>query len=110
MKPGTPDQEKRLFPRKTVDLEALVFVEGAAGPVPGRCRDISIGGVYVVTQAKAAFGHKVELQVDIPGTRETVIIAALVRWGGPDGLGLQFGLLGAKETHAIAKLISMRNK
>jgi hypothetical protein len=29
----------------------------------------------------------------------------IVRWNKPGGIGLQFGLLGAKETHLLAELM-----
>jgi len=69
---------------------------------------MSIGGVFVVTEAKAPFGGKVKLQVSFPAPAGTVVIDAVVRWTAPDGLGLQFGLLGAMETHAIIQLLSPR--
>ena len=31
-------------------------------------------------------------------------IPGVVRWTRPDGMGVQFGLLGARETHAITEL------
>ncbi len=32
-------------------------------------------------------------------------VPAVVRWSKSDGFGVQFGLLGAVETHLIAKLL-----
>jgi hypothetical protein len=36
------------------------------------------------------------VDLKLPGT---------VRWAKPGGLGIQFGLLGARETHSIAQLL-----
>jgi hypothetical protein len=109
MKSGPPHfQEKRQSPRQILDLQVAITVEGGSGPVPGQCRDMSIGGVFVVTEAKAPFGGKVKLQIDFPAPTGTVVIDAVVRWTAPDGLGLQFGALGAMETHAIVNLLSPR--
>jgi hypothetical protein len=32
-------------------------------------------------------------------------LPAVVRWNKPGGFGVQFGLLGAKETHSLAQLL-----
>ncbi|MGC4068785.1 MAG: hypothetical protein QM784_29895 [Polyangiaceae bacterium] len=42
-----------------------------------------------------------------PGQGE-LRVSAIVRWTQPDGFGVQFQLLGAKETYVIARL--MRGK
>jgi hypothetical protein len=109
MKSGPPNfQEKRQSPRQILDLQVAVIVPGGTGPAAGKCRDMSIGGVFVVTEAKAPFGGKVKLQIDFPPPTGSVVIDAVVRWTAADGLGLQFGMLGAMETHAIVKLLSSR--
>jgi hypothetical protein len=39
-----------------------------------------------------------------PGTKAELRLPAIVRWATPDGFGVQFGSLGARETHAISEL------
>jgi type IV pilus assembly protein PilZ len=39
------------------------------------------------------------------GTKGDLRLPAIVRWTKPDGFGVQFGSLGARETHAISQLL-----
>ena len=99
-----PLQEKRKFPRKSVDVPVSLALAGTGVPVQGVCRDISIGGMYVITEARAPFGSGVVVEMAFPGVG-IMKMQATVRWTGPDGIGLQFGALGAKETHGIVQLL-----
>jgi len=74
---------------------------GAPSPVPGLCRDISLGGVYVVTEARPAPGQPLRMIATLPGSTEPVTIFVSVRWTGHDGVGLQFDSLGDKERNAV---------
>lgn len=98
--------EKRKHPRQAVDLEATVTVEGDTDAIIGRVRDLSIGGMFFVGVGRPAFGTKVKVSIGFP--KGTLEFPAVVRWGGDDGFGLQFGLVGAKETHAITQAIRKR--
>jgi len=40
----------------------------------------------------------------LPGALAPVALDAVVRWTRPGSMGLQFGLLGVRETHLIAQL------
>lgn len=101
--------EKRQYPRQPVDLEATVTMEGDAEAVAGRVRDLSIGGMFFVGDGKPAFGTKVKVAIAFPKPSGTLEFPAIVRWGGEDGFGLQFGLVGAKETHAITQTMRKRS-
>ncbi|MBI5532062.1 MAG: PilZ domain-containing protein [Deltaproteobacteria bacterium] len=98
--------EKRQFRRTPVDVPVLITLEGAQDKTPGRCRDMSIGGVFVETELKAAFGARLKLTVTAPGG--DMEFPAVVRWTAADGLGLQFQGLGARETHAIVQWVSTK--
>jgi type IV pilus assembly protein PilZ len=39
------------------------------------------------------------------GTKADLRLPGIVRWAKPDGFGVQFGSLGARETHAISELL-----
>ncbi len=49
------------------------------------------------------------MAITFPRPSGTLEFPAVVRWGGDDGFGLQFGLVGAKETHAITQAIRKRS-
>lgn len=100
--------EKRKFPRKPVDLVAAILVEGRPDPIEGRVRDLSIGGGFLLVNAVLPFGQKIFVRIDFPAPAGSMKLPAIVRWSDPDGIGVQFGLLGARETHAIAVAITHR--
>jgi type IV pilus assembly protein PilZ len=51
-----------------------------------------------------SFGEELEIELDLPDLGPTRL-PAIVRWLRPEGFGVQFGLLGAKHTHALANLV-----
>lgn len=100
--------EKRQHPRKAVDLEATIRVEGEQQIIEGRVGDLSIGGMFFLGEGKLAFGTKVTVNIRFPKPSGALDFPAVVRWLGEGGIGLQFGLVGAKETHAIAQAVRKR--
>jgi len=50
------------------------------------------------------FNAELVVHVTLPRQRTPFALPAVVRWAGPTGMGLQFGLIGARETHAITEL------
>lgn len=67
-------------------------------------KNISLGGMYLVTENELPYGTSVELEVYLPALREDVSIEATVRWNKPDGIGVQFGSLRAREVWAFNQL------
>jgi PilZ domain len=97
--------ELRRYQRASIDLVLEFAVKGSAERTGGHARDISVGGMYVETEQPAGFGANVEVYLQLPGQRATSTLPAVVRWTrAGEGMGLQFGLLGARETHAITEL------
>jgi type IV pilus assembly protein PilZ len=79
--------------------------EGANGqPLPGLAVDLSVGGLYVEASEIPPFGAEVTIVVDLGGGEGTRL-PGVVRWMKPGGFGVQFGLLGAKQTHLLAGLL-----
>jgi hypothetical protein len=64
--------------------------------------DLSVGGVFIEAPS---FGARVVIHADLPGAPK-LELDAVVRWTKPDGFGVQFGLLGAVETHALAAIVA----
>jgi type IV pilus assembly protein PilZ len=97
-------QEKRVHPRVTVEIP--VSCETKEGDTfYGTTRDISLGGVFVTSQRAPAFGTPVTVIGTLPGTHVEARLPGVVRWTTTGGFGVQFGPLGARETHAIANLL-----
>jgi type IV pilus assembly protein PilZ len=73
--------------------------------IRGRARDISIGGMFIETEVSANFGTPVVVVLRLPNAKTDLRLPAVIRWLKPGGFGVQFGLLGARETHALSELI-----
>ena len=99
--------EKRKYARAAIDLPVYFAVKGRDGSASGIGKDISIGGIFIETESPAPFGADIVVRgrlrtpsnddrdFDLPG---------VVRWVRAGGMGVQFGLMGAIETHAITEL------
>lgn len=96
-------QEKRRHPRRLVRLPLRIFPKDAE-PIPGETVDLSVGGLFINVVGGVSFGEELEIELDLPELGPTRL-PAIVRWLRPEGFGVQFGLLGAKHTHALANLV-----
>jgi hypothetical protein len=97
--------EHRQHPRK--DFTSSVAFQRGDGPrVEGACHDVSLGGMYIETSEPQAYGTALRLFMRLPGLRQEAQIDAIVRWWKPTGMGVQFGVMGARETHALTTLLS----
>lgn len=91
--------------------EAVVFTrKGSDARAQGRSTDISLGGMFVETTAAEPFGTEVVVHVHVPGEPSAFALPGIVRWTAPDGMGVQFGNLGARETHTITELVASYEK
>lgn len=98
-------QEKRRHFRKQVSLD----VEFSVGDGPrqvGLCRDFSLGGVHVDTTTPAPFGANVTMFIRLKGSANVSALPGIVRWVKGGSMGVQFGLLGARETYAITEMLA----
>jgi type IV pilus assembly protein PilZ len=100
--------EQRRYERTPIDIALEFSPRDRAERVIGRATDISLGGMYIETESPAPFGADVVVHVLFPGQRSPLSIPGVVRWAGPKGMGIQFGLIGARETHAITALATRR--
>ena len=96
--------EQRRHARAPIDAPLAFSVKGVKEQRTGIGRDISLGGMFIETTSPATFGADVIVHVDLPGVDETLALPGVVRWVRDGGMGVQFGLLGAKETHAITEI------
>ena len=97
--------ELRRYNRAPLDCALEFVAKGGKQPVGGRAKDISLGGMFVLTEAPLAFGVELVIHITLPGQKSAFAFPAVVRWSrAGEGMGVQFGLLGARETHAITEL------
>ena len=96
--------ELRRYQRAPIDVELAFSVTGEQERFTGRSKDISLGGMFVLTERPPAFGVQVVVHIMLPGQKAPFALPGVVRWCRPDGMGVQFGLIGARETHAITEL------
>jgi hypothetical protein len=98
-------QEKRRHFRKLVNLDVEFNV--ADGPrQSGVCRDFSLGGVHIATTQAAPFGANVTIYLQLKGTSGRSALPGIVRWVKGGQMGVQFGLLGARDTYAITEMLA----
>jgi hypothetical protein len=97
-------QDKRVHAR--VPINVTVTCEQAGGPsFEAFAKDISVGGMFLQLEGPPAIGTELTIVAMLPGAKKVVRLPAIVRWVKPNGFGLQFGLLGAFETHVISELM-----
>lgn len=96
--------DKRSHPRVPLIVEVTCEVSGGAS-ILGRAKDISVGGMYIESETEVSFGTQVSIVLRLPNTKADARLPAVIRWIKPGGFGVQFGLLGARETHAISELL-----
>lgn len=102
--------EKRRHARASIDLPVLFAVKGTETHGQGIGKDISIGGMFIETDASAKFGAEVIVRVRLrtpSGAEQDFDLPGVVRWVRDGGMGVQFGLIGALETHAITELAKL---
>lgn len=97
-------EDKRVHPRVVVNTPVSCEVRAGAAFM-GLAKDISIGGMFVETPEVVPFGTEITIVGRFAGTKADLRLPGIVRWAKPDGFGVQFGALGARETHAISQLL-----
>jgi type IV pilus assembly protein PilZ len=68
-------------------------------------KDLSVGGMLILADNPASFGAEVIVKITLPGQNRELTLPGVVRWTRIDGMGIQFGNLGAHDTHAILEYI-----
>ncbi len=102
----SPVVEQRRHARAPLNVPASFSLKGKAEQTrtPGLAKDVSVGGMFVETTAPAPFGADVVVHLTLPGSNNPVALPGVVRWVRDGGMGVQFGLLGAVETHLITEI------
>ena len=102
----SPVVEQRRHARAPLNVPASFSLKGHAEQTrtPALAKDVSVGGMFVETSAPAAFGAAVVIHLTLPGSNDAIALPGVVRWVRDGGMGVQFGLLGAVETHLITEI------
>lgn len=95
--------DKRAHSRTPLLADVACEVKGGA-TIMGRAKDISVGGMFIESETAVTFGTEVIIVLRLPNTKRDSRLPGTIRWLKPGGFGVQFGLLGARETHAISEL------
>jgi PilZ domain-containing protein len=98
--------DKRLHPRTIINVAASCQPRDAP-PVHGVARDIGLGGIFIEAADSLPFGTELFIVLRLPGAKADLRLPGVVRWVKSDGFGVQFGLLGARDTHAISALLKL---
>ena len=100
----TVGREKRSHPRVAVEI-SVSCERRDSPPILGTGRDIGIGGIFIESAEVLSFGTEVVIVARLPGASSEARLPGVVRWSKPNGFGVQFGSLGARETHAILTIV-----
>lgn len=96
--------EKRRHARVPIDIALLFQVKGRNRERPGIGKDISIGGMFIESDEPSKFGSELLIRIRLPGSNQLLLLRGIVRWETSSGMGVQFGSLGALETHLITEI------
>jgi uncharacterized protein (TIGR02266 family) len=95
-----------------VPLQTAIEFQSESDDVPvrmeGVARDISLGGMFIETEVPCAEGERIVIHLTLPEGRREMSLPAIVRWTAKDGMGVQFGSLGARATHEITTFVAAR--
>jgi hypothetical protein len=94
--------DKRAYERFSIRLEVTFAYAGAEHTAFSR--DIGLGGMFVLSEAKVPFGAEVEVRLSLPTLQGPQSIPATVRWHGPGGMGVQWRSLRARQVWALNRL------
>jgi Tfp pilus assembly protein PilZ len=96
--------EQRRTTRVPIEVPVEFTTRDSWDTMPGIAKDISLGGMFIETAHTVPVGIEIVVRMAFPGRSERFAVPTTVRWKNADGMGVQFGLLGARETHAITEI------
>ena len=97
--------ENRKHPRKEVHPPIAYQIDDASPRIDAVCHDVSLGGMFIETPTPAAFGSVITVYMTLTGLKHETAVKATVRWTKPTGMGVQFGVMGARETFALTQML-----
>lgn len=95
--------EQRRDTRVELDVPVEISQEGSPLRHGALLKNLSLGGMFLETDLRLPFRAPLIVRVHVTA-RDMVLLPAIVRWTCREGLGVQFGLLGARSTFLIVQL------
>ncbi len=95
-------QERRKHVRKSVSIPVALLLPDR---VEVESRDLSLGGIFVSCDRLLPYGSKLTVALKLPGLADETQVEGTVRWAQGNGMGIQFGMMGARETAALLSLL-----
>jgi TonB family protein len=94
---------QRVFPRHPINvpLDVIILRSGIPDSLPGRCTDLSEGGVGAVVAGELTTGQPIGVELRLPNVGLPVRARALVRYHDQLRCGLQFVGLSAEQCSMI---------
>ena len=108
-------QRARRDPRVALDIE--LSMESEHNFYAGLAENLSASGIFVATHALRPVGHRVELELRLPGSEEPLPLTGEVRWvrqysetsDVPPGMGLSFVNVRADVLEQIQRFVRNRS-
>jgi len=106
--------EKRTSKRLSLDYDVSLHVESEATFYTGLLKDISTGGVFIVTDKHHAVGDRLRLRLEFPGLAKPFEVSGVVCWvrstfssrDMPEGIGVKFDSISPEVQKAINKYLA----
>jgi hypothetical protein len=97
--------ELRRFTRAPIRQQLLFTPRDDEAFSDGVARDICLGGMFIETEFPAPFNAEVVVHIRLDETGSEIVLPGIVRWTDAEGMGVQFQLLGVRETFAITEIV-----
>lgn len=97
-------REKRQHQRAVLEVPVRVIPTDGP-PWETRSLDISVGGMLLFGESASKIGTEVMLSFELSSKLGLVNMPGYIRWASARGVGIQFGLIGPREVHAIGRLV-----
>ncbi len=94
--------DQRSHARFAITLEITLIFAGER--YRAQTRDVSLGGMFVYTDAKLPFKADLLVELTLPALKEQSTFEATLRWHESGGVGLSFKSLRAREVWALNQM------
>jgi TonB family protein len=101
--PASQAPTRRVFPRHPINvpLDVIILRSGIPDSLPGRCTDLSEGGVGAIVAGELGAGQQVGVELRLPNVGVPVRARAQVRYHDQFRCGLQFVALTPEQSSMI---------